>query len=129
VAYHSRKFKPADVNWEHFATSKVLTARRACRSEHHADVLSRRWDNALKEGGEPSPVGFFIIEQYLCSSFQLRLEGTATLLHRCKHVACADTTAEAVNGVFEDTALSFKLSAAAGLHSHSCASMQTCGWC
>jgi hypothetical protein len=59
AAYHSRKFKPADVNWEHFAISRVLTARRACRSEHHADVLSRRWDNALKEGGEPSPVSFF----------------------------------------------------------------------
>jgi hypothetical protein len=102
----------------------------------HADVISRRWDNALKEGGEPSPVGFLIIEQYLCPCFQLRLEGTATLLHRCKHVACADTTAEAVNGVFEDTAdgivvlsLMFKLSAAAGLHSHSSASMQTCGLC
>jgi hypothetical protein len=102
----------------------------------HADVLSRRWDNALKEGGEPSPVGFFIIEQYLCSSVQLRLDCTATLLHRCKHVACADTIAKAVNGVFEDTAdgivvlsLMFKLSAAAGRHSHASAPMQTCGWC
>jgi hypothetical protein len=69
VAYHSRKFKPADVNWEHFATSSVLTARRACRSEHHVDVLSRRWDNALKEGGEPSPVGFFNCTiRFQCSS-------------------------------------------------------------
>jgi molybdopterin-binding protein len=57
---------------------------------------------------------------------------TATPVHQCKPAAGADTTAEAVNGVFEDTAdgivalssisiaaakemeLSFKLSAAAG---------------
>jgi hypothetical protein len=163
----------------------------------HAYLLSRRWDNALKEGGEPSPVGFFKTEQYVSnavsgsnenpvesetaetangvfkdtadgivvlssmsiaaaslesprnsrSSCQRRLERTATLLHRCNHVVGADTTAEAVNGVFEDTAdgivalssmsiaaakemeLSFKLSAAAGRRSHACASMQTCGWC
>jgi hypothetical protein len=73
-----------------------------------------------------------MLGQYLRSSRQLRLEGTATLVHQCKPVAGADTMADAVNGVFEDTAdgivalssisiaaakemeLSFKWSAAAG---------------
>jgi hypothetical protein len=106
VAYHSRKFKPAETNyyvcynetfkeWVHmpkavageitvytnhqncsnFATTKVSTRRQAPWSEHLAefnfkviyrpgekntkkDVLSRRWDNALKEGSEASPVSF-----------------------------------------------------------------------
>jgi hypothetical protein len=61
---------------EYFATSKVLTRRQARWSEHLAefnfkvicrpsekntkkDVLSRRWDNGLKEGSEASPVSFF----------------------------------------------------------------------
>jgi hypothetical protein len=137
VAYHSRKFKPAEINydvhdkemlaivtafkeWEHmlksvadeitvytdhknleyFATSKVLTRRQARWAEHlaefnfkviyrpgekntKADVLSRRWDYALKEGGEASPVSFFKVGQYVASA--------------------VSGTSETVNGVFEDT--------------------------
>jgi hypothetical protein len=45
-----------------------------------------------------------MLGQYLRSSRQLRLEGTATLVQRCKPVAGADTMADAVNGVFENTA-------------------------
>jgi hypothetical protein len=98
-------------------------------------VLSRRWDNALKEGGEPSPVGFFKIEQYVSS-----------IVSGSNENPVESETAETAIGVFEDTAdgivllssmsiaaakereLSFKLSAAAGRHSHSSAPMQTCGW-
>jgi hypothetical protein len=63
--------------------------------------------------------------------------------------ASTDKIAETTNGVIKDTAdgivvlssmsiahaaakereLSFKLSAAAGRHSHAFAPMQTCGWC
>jgi hypothetical protein len=138
VAYHSRKFKPAEINydvhdkemlaivtafkeWEHmlnsvadeitvytdhknleyFATSKVLTRRQARWSEHlaefnfkviyrpgekntKADVLSRCWDYAPKEGGEASPVSFFKTGQYVASA--------------------VSGTPETVHGVFEDTA-------------------------
>jgi hypothetical protein len=145
VAYHSRKFKPAEINydvhdkemlaivtafkeWEHmlksvadeitvytdhknleyFATSKVLTRRQARWSEHlaefnfkviyrpgekntKADVLSRRWDYALKEGGEASPVSFFKTGQYVSSANAV--SGVQ-----------ADPTTEAAFGVFEDTA-------------------------
>jgi hypothetical protein len=62
-------------NCSNFATTKVSTRRQARWSEHLAefdfkviyrpgekntkkDVLSRRWDNALKEGSEASPVSF-----------------------------------------------------------------------
>jgi hypothetical protein len=119
VAYYSRKFKPAKVNydihnkemlaivaafkeWEHmlksvadqitvytdhtnreyFATTKVLTRRQARWAEHlaefnfrviyrpgdkntKADVLSRRWDHAPKEGGEAEEVSFFKPGQYV----------------------------------------------------------------
>jgi hypothetical protein len=137
VAYHSRKFKPAEINydvhdkemlaivtafkeWEHmlksvadeitvytdhknleyFATSKVLTRRQARWAEHlaefnfkviyrpgekntKADVLSRRWDYAIKEGGEASPVSFFKAGQYVASAvngvFEDTTEGTVVL--------------------------------------------------
>jgi hypothetical protein len=113
VAYYSRKFKPAEVNYdihdkemlaivaafkewvhmlksvadqitvytdhknlEYFATTKVLTRRQARWAEHlaednfrvvyrpgdkntKADVLSRRWDHAPKEGSEAAEVSFF----------------------------------------------------------------------
>jgi hypothetical protein len=88
-----------------------------------------------------------VIEDTADSSCQLRLEGTATLLHQCRPVAGAHTIAETANKVSEDTAdgivvlssmsiavakemePSFKLSAAAGRHSHTFAPMQTFGWC
>jgi hypothetical protein len=86
---------------EYFATSKVLTRRQARWSEHlaefnfkviyrpgekntKADVLSRRWDYALREGGEASPVSFFKTGQYVASA--------------------VSGTFEIVKGVFEDTA-------------------------
>jgi hypothetical protein len=122
VAYHSRKFKPAEINydmhdkemlaivaafkeWEHmlksvadqitvytdhknleyFATTKVLTRRQARWAEHlaefnfkvvyrpgdkntKADVLSRRWDYAFKEGSEAAEVSFFKPGQYVGAS-------------------------------------------------------------
>jgi hypothetical protein len=88
-------------NLEYFATSKVLTRRQARWSEHlaefnfkvinrpgekntKADVLSRRWDYAPKEGGEASPVSFFKTGQYVASA--------------------VSGTPETVHGVFEDTA-------------------------
>jgi hypothetical protein len=112
VAFHSRKFKPAEINydihekemlaivvafkeWEHmlksteseitvftvhknleyFATTKVLTRRQARWAEHlaeynfkvvyrpgnknvKADMLSRHWDNAPKEGSEAPQMSF-----------------------------------------------------------------------
>jgi hypothetical protein len=45
-----------------------------------------------------------MLGQYLRSSRQLWLEGTATLVHQCKPVAGADTMTDAVNGVLENTA-------------------------
>jgi hypothetical protein len=97
-------------NLEYFATLKVLTRRQARWSEHlaefnfkvicrpgekntHAGVLSRHWDNALKEGGEPSPVGFFKIGQYVSSAVSGTHENPVE-----------SETAETANGVFEDTA-------------------------
>jgi hypothetical protein len=113
VAFHSRKFKPAEINydihdkemlaivvafkeWEHmlkstdteitvftdhknleyFASTKVLTRRQARWAEHlaefnfkvvyrpgnknaKADMLSRRWDYAPKEGSEAPKMSFF----------------------------------------------------------------------
>jgi hypothetical protein len=58
-----------------------------------ADVLSRRWDNALKEGGEPSPVGLFKIGQYVSSAVSGIHENPVE-----------SETAETANGVFMDTA-------------------------
>jgi hypothetical protein len=113
VAYHSRKFKPAEINydvhdkemlaivtafkeWEHMLKSvaggitvtptvriwSILPPQKSrpdgkrvgqstspssisrsftdpARRTQKADVLSRRWDHALKEGSEASPVSFF----------------------------------------------------------------------
>jgi hypothetical protein len=111
VAYHSRKFKPAEINydvhdqemlaivtafkeWEHMLKSvageiTAYTDHKNCsillpqkpgpdgkrvgqstspsnfnviyrsgEKNTKADVLRRRWDNALKEGSEASPVSF-----------------------------------------------------------------------
>jgi hypothetical protein len=86
VAYHLRKFKPAEINYDvremrrlrnGIATTKKSrpddkrvgqsTSPRStlrlhtgpARKTRKKDVLSRRWDNALKEGSEASPVSFF----------------------------------------------------------------------
>jgi hypothetical protein len=69
-------------NLEYFATTKVLTRRQARWAEHlaefnfkvvyrpgdkntKADVLSRRWDHAPKEGSEAAEVSFFKPGQYV----------------------------------------------------------------
>jgi hypothetical protein len=74
-------------------------------------VLCRRWDNALKEGGKPSPVGVFKIGQYVSSAVSGIHENPVE-----------SETAETANGVFEDTAdgivvLSLMSVAAASLES------------
>jgi hypothetical protein len=71
-----------------------------------------------------------VIEDTTDSSCQLQLEGTATLLHQGRAVAGAHTIAETANKLRQkEMELSFKLSAAAGRHSHAFAPRQTCGWC
>jgi hypothetical protein len=70
------------------------------------------------------------------SSCQLQLEGTATPLHQCRPVAGAHTIADGIVvlsamaiAAAREMEVSFKLSAAAGTHSHTFARMQACGWC
>jgi hypothetical protein len=63
-------------------------------------VLSRRWDHALKEGGEASPVSLFKTGQYVSSANAVSgIQAVPTVSG-----VQADPTAEAVIGVFEDTA-------------------------
>jgi hypothetical protein len=63
VAYHSRKFKPAEINYDVHDKERLAVVTAFKEWEHMlnsvADVLFRRWDHALKEGSEASPVSFF----------------------------------------------------------------------
>jgi hypothetical protein len=148
VAFHSRKFKPAEINydihdkellaivvafkeWEHmlksteseitvftdhknleyFATTKVLTRRQARWAEHlaeydfkvvyrpgsknvKADMLSRHWDNAPKEGSEAPQMSFFrpgqlVINTAIVSGVRVvSLKGT--FIERLKKAAQVD---------------------------------------
>jgi hypothetical protein len=44
---------------EHLAECNFKVIYRPGQKNTKKDVLSRRWDNALKEGSEASPVSFF----------------------------------------------------------------------
>jgi hypothetical protein len=53
---------------EHLAEFNFKVIYRPGEKNTKADVLSRRWDYALKEGGEASPVSFFKTGQYVASA-------------------------------------------------------------
>jgi hypothetical protein len=120
-------------NLDYFATSKVLTRRQARCSEHLAEfnfkviyqtgekntkaaVLSRRWDYALKEGGEASPVSFFKTGQYVSSAgaasgaqagpavSEVQEDPTAKAVNVVVQNTADGVVEDTANGVFKDTA-------------------------
>jgi hypothetical protein len=100
------------------------------------DVLSRRWDHALKEGSEASPVSFSTLFRSPSGSEGFRSPSGSDEKRRRRPSGFDRQDYRDSERVFEDTtdgivvwSLMFKLSAAAGRHSHPSAPMQTCGWC
>jgi hypothetical protein len=81
----------------------TATQLHQCRSVADANTMAKAANGVIEDTADSSCQ---LRQKRLNSrsSCQLRLEGTATLLHQCRPVAGANTMAEKANGIFEDTA-------------------------